>query len=140
MNTNVLTSDVDETSGILWLPDVEPDDYTAAQNYLSILLDPARAVKAVAKLQGSIVTTRRANDLLRACHREPMDRDDIGVRHVLDAIAVGKPLSPVLVVSFAHGGDIADGYHRVCAAYHLHPFTDVPCRLVHVPHLKEVSA
>ena len=28
---------------------------------------------------------------------------------------------------------IADGYHRVCASYHLNEDTDIPCRLVDVP-------
>jgi len=28
---------------------------------------------------------------------------------------------------------IADGYHRVCASYHLDEDTEIPCRLVDLP-------
>jgi hypothetical protein len=42
------------------------------------------------------------------------------------------PLSPVLVVSFDDGGDIADGYHRVSAAYQTDPYTPVPARIASV--------
>ena len=46
----------------------------------------------------------------------------------------GKPLSPVLLVRGDVGRDvpltIADGYHRVCASYHLDENADIPCHLV----------
>mgnify|MGYP001097097390 FL=1 len=45
----------------------------------------------------------------------------------------GKPLSPVLLVrgDLLRGvpAQIADGYHRVCASYHLDENTDIPCRI-----------
>jgi hypothetical protein len=52
-------------------------------------------------------------------------------------VAAGTPLSPVLLIR----GDlrsgrvlhIADGYHRVCASYHVNEDTDIPCRLVSLP-------
>jgi hypothetical protein len=48
-------------------------------------------------------------------------------------IRKGRELSPVLLVR----GDldsgrplqIADGYHRVCASYHVDENTDIPCRV-----------
>jgi hypothetical protein len=50
---------------------------------------------------------------------------------------VRTALSPVLLVA----GDlrldrplqVADGYHRVCASYHLDENTDIPCRLAVAP-------
>jgi hypothetical protein len=49
-----------------------------------------------------------------------------------------KALSPVLLIrgNHAHGIalQIADGYHRVCASYHLDENTDIPCRITDHPH------
>jgi hypothetical protein len=45
----------------------------------------------------------------------------------------GKQLSPVLLVRGTLGAYplvIADGYHRVCAAYHTDENAEVPCKLV----------
>jgi len=28
---------------------------------------------------------------------------------------------------------VADGYHRICASYHLDEDADIPCRLVDLP-------
>jgi hypothetical protein len=47
----------------------------------------------------------------------------------LTKVAEGKKLSPILVVSFDDGAEIADGYHRVSLAYALDPFGTVPLRL-----------
>ena len=48
-------------------------------------------------------------------------------------MAAGKALSPVLLVRGELREDIAlqiaDGYHRVCASYHLDENTDIPYRM-----------
>ena len=75
------------------------------------------------------VTERRANDILRASGREPLPLNDPGVLHDLVKLALGKKLSPVLVVSFDDGAEIADGYHRVSLSYALDPFAAVPLRM-----------
>jgi hypothetical protein len=36
-------------------------------------------------------------------------------------LAAGRPLQ------------IADGYHRVCASYHLSEDTEIPCRIADIP-------
>jgi hypothetical protein len=52
-------------------------------------------------------------------------------------VAMGEPLSPILLVrgDLATGRplQIADGYHRVCASYHLDEDTEVPCRIADLP-------
>jgi len=49
-------------------------------------------------------------------------------------VASGQRLSPVLLVrGQAKKGLpllVADGYHRICASYHLNENADIPCRLV----------
>lgn len=114
---------------IRWDRDVLDHDYDAAEAFLSLRLDEARAYDLVRELQSTEVTTRRANDILRACDREPLPTSDPGVARTLRHIAKHRTISPVLVVSFDYGGEIADGYHRVSAAYALDPFADVPLRI-----------
>ena len=55
----------------------------------------------------------------------------------LDKVRKGERLSPVLLVrgGAAAGGPltVADGYHRICASYHIDENADIPCRLVELP-------
>jgi hypothetical protein len=120
---------------IEWLEDVADHDYQSALSYLSLRLDPDRAKLAVKALKKAKITARRANDILRACGYAPLPLSDPGVHKDLLKSGTQK-LSPILVVSFEHGGDIADGYHRVSLAYNIDPFTDVPLRIAHVPELE----
>ncbi len=118
-----------ESLGVRWLDDVVAHDFDAALAYLSLKLDQKQAAAAVGRLRKAEVTSRRANDILRACSLDPLPLDDPGVRRDLLKAVSGSRLSPVLVVSSGQGGDIADGYHRVSLAYHLDPFGDVPLRI-----------
>jgi hypothetical protein len=55
----------------------------------------------------------------------------------LKKVRKGKPLSPILLVR----GDamqglpliVADGYHRICASWHIDEDAAVPCRIVDRP-------
>ncbi|MFZ0664595.1 MAG: hypothetical protein WAM97_02500 [Acidimicrobiales bacterium] len=117
------------TLGLRWLDDVAEHDFDAALAYLSLKFDEKRAAASVGSLRKAKITSRRANDILRACNLTALSLDDPGVRRDLLNAASGNRLSPVLVVSSGEGGDIADGYHRVSLAYHLNPFGDVPLRI-----------
>jgi hypothetical protein len=63
--------------------------------------------------------------------------DDPEVAKELMKVAEGKRLSPILLVRGDIGAgrvvQIADGYHRVCASYHLGEDSEIPCRLVDLP-------
>jgi transcriptional regulator of met regulon len=117
---------------IEWMDDVADKDFDAAQAYLSLRFDERRAAQVVASLRAAELTERRANDILRAYRHKPLPLDDPGVQREEDKLADGKKLSPILVVSFEFGGDIADGYHRLSYAYHVSPNTAVPCRIASV--------
>ena len=112
-----------------WLADVEDHDFDAAFEYLSLRWNDDAAKKMVAALRQAKVTTRRPNDILRACDRAPLPIDDPGVRRDLGKVIDGKKLSPVLVVSHPVAADIADGYHRVSLAYNIDPFAPMPLRI-----------
>jgi hypothetical protein len=117
---------------IRWKKDVVAHDFDAAEAYLSIRLTPERAKALVKRLRDAPLTRRRANDILRASGREPLPLNDPGVLRDLVLVAAGQKLSPVLVVSFDDGADIADGYHRVSLTYALDPFGPVPVRIATV--------
>jgi hypothetical protein len=116
-------------SPIAWLKDVADHDYDAAYNYLSLKFDGTRAAEIVDRMKKAKLTSRRANDILRATGLSPLPLTDPGVKRDLLKLLNGERLSPVLVCDQKPGADIADGYHRVSLAYNIDPFMAVPLRL-----------
>jgi hypothetical protein len=114
---------------IKWATDVADHDYTAAKAYLSLKLNEDDVAKAVRRLRKAALTTRRANDILRAAGLTPAPLDDPGVMTDLIKAIEGAPLSPVLVLSAKKGADIADGFHRVSLVYRLDPYAAVPLKI-----------
>jgi hypothetical protein len=117
---------------IKWKDDVAEHDYAAAHAYLSLKLSAAATDEAVTRLRKAELTTRRANDILRASGLAAAPLDDPGVVKDLIKVIEGKRLSPILVVGGAAGTDIADGYHRVSLVYRLDPYGGVPLKLADV--------
>jgi hypothetical protein len=120
-----------------WKREPEEHDYPAAADYLSLLLDPAAVAVVVAGLQQAPVVHRKAKDLLRASGLPLLGSDNDHVARDLAKVHEGAKLSPVLLVR----GDlragralvVADGYHRICASYHLDENTDIPCKIADLP-------
>ncbi len=87
----------------------------------------------IAQLEAGPTVTHAAKDILRAARLPLLPRDDPSVAKDLRQVAKGRRLSPVLLIrgdlERAHPLVIADGYHRVCAAYHLEEDVQVPCRI-----------
>ena len=75
-----------------------------------------------------------AQYLLRSSRLAVLPPENFHVARDLKKVKDGKKLSPVLVVRGQLTSHIpltvADGYHRVCASYHLDEDADIPCRLV----------
>jgi hypothetical protein len=122
----------DSSPSIRWKKDVVAHDFDAAEAFLSIRLNPNRARELVKRLKDAPLTERRANDILRASRRDPLPLNDPGVLRDLVHVVAGQKLSPVLVVAFEDGAEIADGYHRVSLTYALDPFGVVPVRIASV--------
>jgi hypothetical protein len=114
---------------IEWLDDVAEHDYAAAEAYLSLKFDKAVVTKTVDRLRKASVTTRRANDILRAAGLTAAPLDDPGVMKDLIKVVGRERLSPVLVIRDETRADIADGYHRVSLVYRIDPFGEVPLKL-----------
>jgi hypothetical protein len=114
---------------IKWAAAVAEHDYAAAEAYLSLKLKHDDVVKAVGLLRQSTLTSRRANDILRAAGLEAAPLDDPGVMKDLINAIEGEELSPILVLSGKKRSDIADGYHRVSLVYRLDPHAQVPLKI-----------
>ena len=120
-----------------WKREPEEHDYPAAADYLSLLVDRAATDGVVDRLRAAALEHRKAKDLLRASGLPLLPTDNRHVAGDLDKVHNGEKLSPVLLVR----GDlragrplvVADGYHRICASYHLDENTDIPCRLADLP-------
>jgi hypothetical protein len=110
-----------------WKDDPEPQDFPAAESYLSLLIGTAAAAKLVKTLrEQETVQHFAAKDILRAAGLPLLGADDSEVSADLNKVKTGKKLSPVLLIQGVPLW-IADGYHRICASYHLDEKTPVPC-------------
>lgn len=125
------------TTGPIWKDQPDKHDYPAAGNYLSLLADAALVDHLVKNLKKAPIVTYKAKDLLRASRLDLLPLNDAHVKEDLAKIIQGIKLSPVLLI---RGGielglplTIADGYHRVCASYHLADDTDIPARIIDLP-------
>jgi hypothetical protein len=120
-----------------WTVNPAPHDFEAAADYLSLLFDEATVRGVVRRLRTATITTKKAKDLLRASRLGVLALDDHELVRDLKKVKKGEQLSPVLLVRAGLGGDrtltIADGYHRICASYHLDEDADIPCRLADLP-------
>ncbi|HTW97333.1 MAG TPA: hypothetical protein VMD59_01070 [Acidimicrobiales bacterium] len=116
-----------------WKEEPDDRDYPAALDYLSLLLADAGAEHAVEVLKKAPLVRRKAKDLLRASGLALLSAGDPAVARDLAKVNAGEKLSPVLLLRGRIGTDvpltIADGYHRVCASYHLDEDALIPCRL-----------
>jgi hypothetical protein len=114
-----------------WLSEPEEKDYAAAHSYLSLLLAPDRLREAVTLLRQAPEGVWRAKDVLRAAGLPLLKRKQSSeVAEKLKHIAIGKPISPILLIHDGRGRlEIADGYHRACAACIVDEDTLLPGRL-----------
>jgi hypothetical protein len=122
---------------VAWKPEPEKHDYPAAASYLTLMASDALVEKLVKKLKKAPVAHYKAKDILRAAGLPLLDKDNPHVATDLHKIAENTALSPVLLVrgdltSGVHA-QIADGYHRVCASYHVDENTDIPCHIIDIP-------
>ena len=118
-----------------WKEEPEDHDFPAAAAYLSLLLPDSDSASIVEELRNAPATHRKANDLLRASRLQLLPKTDAEVMKDLKKVAGGESLSPVLLVRGRGAVPlmVADGYHRICASYHLDEDADIPCRLVDSP-------
>jgi hypothetical protein len=121
----------------IWKKAPDEDDLKAAYSYLCLLMPPAKARTAVKELRAAKRSVFQAKDLLRASGEPLLPADTANVHEHIVELRAEKLLSPVLLVR----GDartsrtliIADGYHRICASYHVDETQEIDCRIVDLP-------
>jgi len=120
-----------------WRTEPDEHDYPAAHDYLTLVMSPAAADGLVEALKKAPLLHRAAKDLLRASGLPLLPESNYHVAKDLAKIKKGQLLSPVLLVAgdASRGAhlSVADGYHRICASYHLDEDAPIPCRLVDLP-------
>lgn len=117
-----------------WKDEPDAHDYPAAGDYLSLVSDDAGVTALVKALEGSSIIRRKAKDLLRASRLPLLPQDNPHVHRDLGKVREGERLSPVLLIRGSIARDlaltVADGYHRICASFHIDEDADIPCRMV----------
>ena len=113
-----------------WKDEPEGQDFPAAESYLSLLVGTDTAARLAKALRKKHHLRRyAAKDLLRAAGLPLLGSEDSEVAADLKKVKLGDKLSPVLLVQGVPLW-VADGYHRICASYHLDEKSQVPCRIV----------
>jgi hypothetical protein len=124
-------------SKVRWADAPAAEDYPAAGSYLRLLAGPDKVEALTKKLAEAPTVHQAAKDILRAAGLPLLAADDPEVVKDVKKVANGEALSPILLVRGDLGAgrslQIADGYHRVCASYHLGEDTEIPCRIADAP-------
>ena len=113
-----------------WLNNPEPHDFPAAADYLELLFSKDEAKEIVENLQHAPLVIKKAKDILRASQLAMLPDTNIHVKENFKKVKKGNKLSPILLVRHNYKLIIADGYHRMCAAFYLSEDLEIPCRLV----------
>ena len=120
-----------------WKEQPDSHDYPAAASYLSLLMPPAQAKRLSDRLRKMAIQHYKAKDLLKASGLPLLDAHNPHVAADLAKVRRGNLLSPVLLIRGNLKArtplTVADGYHRICASYHLDEDADIPCRVSELP-------
>jgi hypothetical protein len=127
-----MSKEKDETKEIKWLSDVEEHDYPAAASYLSLLYSADQVKKMIIQLRSVAITQFKAKDIFRASQLSLLGVSNLHIEKDKKKIKGGTPLSPLLLVRDEKHGKvvIADGYHRLCAAYGFDEDAWIPCKII----------
>lgn len=120
-----------------WKDKPDEHDYLAARKFLCLIVDTDVAKRTVRKLRTASLKRYKAKDLMRASNSVLLPFDDTHVAVDLVKVERGIKLSPVLLVRGSLGDYplvIADGFHRICASYHLDQNAVIPCHIVNLEH------
>jgi hypothetical protein len=117
-----------------WASEPAAHDYPSAESFLDLIATAGQVAGLVRLLAKAPTIDKHAKDILRASRLPLLPADDPEVAKDLKRVGKKIPLSPVLLVrgdlSAGVPLQIVDGYHRVCASYHLNEDTEIACRLV----------
>ena len=117
---------------IMWLSDLEPHDYPAAESYLSLIYNDEQVVKMITRLRRAPIVQFKAKDIFRASRLSSLGVSNSHIEKDWEKIRKGQSLSPLLLVRDEANGKvvIADGYHRLCAVYGIDEDALIPCKII----------
>jgi hypothetical protein len=118
---------------VKWLDEPEDKDYAAAKSYLSLLVPDDDLEPLIERLRIATSGRWRAKDILRAAHLPLLTaKQSEEVAEKLAKVRAKEALSPILLVVLRADvvAQIADGYHRTCAAFLAHEDSLVPGRIL----------
>ena|ERR1019366_8516007 len=116
---------------IKWAKAVKQSNCDAALSFLTLTCGQAVGKKLVGKFCKGGIEEFAAKDILRASRTVALPEDTEHVKSNMEKIERGESLSPVLLYRTKdHTIIIADGMHRVSAAWHLHEDTPVKAIVV----------
>jgi len=120
------------SKNIKWLDKPEEHDYPAAEAYLLLIYTDDEVKTIVNSLHDASMTTFKAKDIFRASSLHLLGISNSHVEKNLKKVSDGHSLSPILLVRDPINRKvvIADGYHRLCAAYSISEDLDIPCKIV----------
>jgi hypothetical protein len=122
---------------LMWLPRQQAEDCTHAAEYLTLVF-PAKTAQALgARLAKAKVEVHTAKNIIRAARIAALPGRNAKVKRDLGKIARGKALPPILLMRGDAARDlpliVADGMHRLSAAWHHDEAADVACCVVDRP-------
>jgi len=118
---------------VRWLDEPEQKDYDAARSYLSLLVPADQLDELIERLRGATSASWRAKDILRATRLPLLSAAQSGeVAEKLAKVKAKEAISPILIVVLRPDvvAQIADGYHRTCAAFLCDEDALVPGRIL----------
>lgn len=122
---------MNEKLEIQWMSAPEEHDYPAAQSFLNLLYDDAKAASYADQLRRAPVASFKAKDILRASGLALLGETNSHVAKDRKKILAGGKISPLLLVrQTGVKVIIADGYHRLCAVYGCDEDALIPCKIV----------
>jgi len=116
---------------IAWLDDAPEADYRSASHFLTLLDHREHIAKLLVDLRVAPIVEYKAIDLLRAAQLIVPKTDDLPTREQLRQIRDGEAIAPILLVRVEALKKVivADGFHRICAAYRTDPDVMLHCKL-----------
>ena len=117
---------------IKWLAAPREEDYSAAALYLSLTMSSSAAKSAAKRMHKARIIKFEAKDIFRASELALVGVSDSHVKKDTRRISKREKLPPLLLYRDRTNGRliVADGYHRLCAAYKVDEDAMIPCKIV----------
>lgn len=117
---------------IKWMPKPAVHNYDASTSYLALTYAEPKVKKIVDKLRKAKMSSFKAKDIFRASKLSLLGVSNSHVEKNFKKIDDGIELSPIVLVRDSYNNTVivADGYHRLCAVYHILEDSDIPCKIV----------